>query len=109
MAETNGTKSWTEYFRVITPFLLIVLTWMGSSLNGRLIEINSNISKIDDKLFKHLTNEEIHCPRSIMVTKAEFELVSKMGESQIANIKETIKDELMQLRIELRNPQVYKR
>jgi len=32
-----------------------------------------------------------------------------MRESQIANIKETIKDELMQLRIELRNPQVYKR
>ena len=95
-------RSWTEYFRIISPFLLLVLTWISASINNRL-------ANIEDKLFKHLTNDEIHCPRSIMVPRAEFDLITKMREQQIKDIKDTIKDEFYQLRVEVRNPQVYKR
>ena len=76
-------KSWTEYFRIITPFLLLVLTAIGGSINSRL-------SDIDSKLFKHLTNDEMHSPRSIMVTKAEYSIYQTMRDRQMADIKEQL-------------------
>jgi hypothetical protein len=99
--KANGDRSWTEYFRVITPFLLVVLNGFGFLLYGK-------ITDMDEKLFKHLTNDEIHCPRSIMVTKEQVELITKMRDQQISDIKNVIKDQMEQVRIEIRNPQVYK-
>ncbi len=81
MAEDK--KSWTEYFRVITPFLLLVLTAIGGSINSRL-------SDIDTKLFRHLTNDELHCPRSVMVTKAEYNIYQTMRDRQMLDIKEQL-------------------
>ena len=86
----------------VTPILVTVAIFL---IGGVITTTN----KIDEKLFKHLTNDEIHCPRGIMVTRAEFDLTAKLRDSQIQAIKEIVKDELTQLRVEMRNPQVYKR
>lgn len=79
MMETNGKKAWTENFRIITPMLLTV----GIFMLGNLI---ATTNKIDDKLFKHLTNDEIHAVRATMVSKGEFDIISKMREQQFLNI-----------------------
>ena len=101
MGNSDGQKHWTESFRIFTPILVTVAIFMLGSLQ-------STVSKIDDKLFKHFTNEEIHIPRSTVVTKAEFDLMTKMRDSQVGDLKDAIKDGITQLRIEVRNPQVYK-
>jgi hypothetical protein len=83
MSESNG-KSWTEHFRIITPFLLLIIT-------GFATVINSKLNDIDSKLFHHLTNDEMHCPRSVMVTKAEYDACQRMIESDIKEIKEMLR------------------
>jgi len=84
MAEQNG-KSWTEYFRIITPFLLLVLTLAAGG-------INSKLADIDTKLFKHLTNDEMHCPRSMVIQKPEFDVYQSMRDRQMCDLKEDIKE-----------------
>jgi len=68
---------------VITPFLLLVMTAIGGSINSRLTDI-------DNKMFKHLTNDELHCPRSLMVTKAEYNIYQTMRDRQMADIKDQL-------------------
>ena len=100
--ESNGAKHWTENWRALTPILVTVAIFMLGSLQA-------TVYKIDDKMFKHFTNEEIHIPRSTVVTKAEFDLMTKMRDKQLEDMREIVKDGIAQLRIEVRNPQVYKK
>lgn len=81
----NGQRSWTEYFRVITPFLLLVITGFAAVINSRL-------GDIDNKLFHHLTNDEMHAPRSLMVTKAEYQANLRNLETNIKEIKDMLRD-----------------
>ena len=83
MVETNGKKHWTENFRLITPVLVTIAVFQM----GVLI---STVNKIDDKLFKHLTNDEIHIPRSVIVEKASFDLYQKMRDAQMDSIDKCI-------------------
>ena len=71
---------WTEYFRIITPFLLLVITGFATVINSRLCDI-------DNKLFTHLTNAELHFPRTQVVPKSEFDLTLKNIERQLDDIK----------------------
>lgn len=48
--------------------------------------IISTANKIDEKLFKHLTNDEIHTVRSTVVSRGEFDIVTKMREMQFTRI-----------------------
>lgn len=77
----NGVKKlhWTEYFRVITPFLLLIITYIGG-------DIGNKLKDIDNKMFVHLTNDEIHSPRTQTVSKSEYEMVQKMRDNQWATI-----------------------
>lgn len=74
----NSTRSWTEYFRIITPFLLLILTWLGGGINSRLDKIDNKIDLVDTKLFHHLTNADLHLPRSEIVTCDQFNIYLKM-------------------------------
>ena len=78
-------KHWTENFRAITPILVTVAIFLLAGLR-------SDVSKIDDKLFKHLTNEEIHTPRSLVVSQQAFTLYQTMRDSQMADLKVGIID-----------------
>ncbi len=75
----NG-RSWTEMFRWITPILLSLGLFMLGNLN-------STINKIDDKLFKHLTNDEIHISRNAIVDKNTFEIYQSMRDKQMCELK----------------------
>ena len=50
------------------------------------------ISKLDDKVFRHLTNDDIHAVRSTMVDKNTFDLINQLRAAQIAEIKAEICD-----------------
>ena len=54
----NGTKRTIEVFRLITPVLVTVCIFIVSG-------ISIQLGKLDTKVFTHLTNHEIHIPRSI--------------------------------------------
>jgi len=73
-------KHWTENFRIFTPILVTIAIFMLGNLM-------STTKDIDDKLFKHLTNDDMHVIRSTVVTKAEFDIVSKMREAQFNRIE----------------------
>jgi hypothetical protein len=77
----NG--SWTKY---ITPVLVTIAIFM-------LGVIMSQVNRIDEKLFHHLANDEIHMPRSLYVSKAEFDIQSRFIEKENDRIIKAI-DEL---------------
>ena len=74
---------WTKY---ITPVLVTIAIFMLGS-------IMSQVGRVDDKLFHHLANDEIHMPRSLFVSKAEFDLHSKFSDKETERILKAI-DEL---------------
>ena len=77
----NG--SWTKY---ITPVLVTIAIFM-------LGVIMAQVTRIDEKLFHHLANDEIHMPRSLYVSKAEFDIQSRFIEKENDRIIKAI-DEL---------------
>jgi hypothetical protein len=78
----NG-GGWTKY---ITPVLVTIAIFMLGT-------IMAQVNRIDEKLFHHLANDEIHMPRSLYVSKAEFELQSRFIEKENDRIVKAI-DEL---------------
>jgi hypothetical protein len=52
--------------------------------------IMRQLEDIDAKLFKHLTNDEMHCPRSITVTKPEFLIYQSMRDKQMDEMRNGI-------------------
>ncbi len=86
----NNNRSWTEYFRIIAPFLLLLLTWIGSGINTNLSRLDAKIDNLDTKIFRHLTNEEIHIARNAVVDKNTFEIYQSMRDKQMCDLKEGI-------------------
>jgi hypothetical protein len=78
--EVSNNRHWTEMFRIITPFLLVVITGFAAVINSRL-------GGIEDKLFQHLTNAELHFPRTQVVTKGEFDITLRSIERQLDELK----------------------
>ncbi len=76
-------ESWTKY---ITPVLVTIAIFM-------LGNIMAQVGRVEEKLFHHLSNDEIHMPRSQFVTKAEFEMQSRFAEKETERILKAI-DEL---------------
>ena len=93
MAHENGNgerKAWTESFRVITPILLILVNAMGGMIIANQQDIKLRISELDTKIFKHLTNDELHTPRSMVVSQQAFTIYQTMRDKQMDNINENI-------------------
>jgi len=78
----NG-GGWTKF---ITPVLVTIAIFMLGT-------IMTQVSRIDEKLFHHLANDEIHMPRSLYVSKAEFEMQGRFIEKENDRIIKAI-DEL---------------
>ena len=80
----NGNRfTWMEYLRLVTPFLLFIITFTTTRLVFKLDDI-------DAKLFSHLTNDEIHAPRSMFVDKANFDLYQKMRDREMMALYDTV-------------------
>jgi hypothetical protein len=85
VAEPNGGRQGSEIFRWLTPIMLTVAIAILTSMSN-------TVNKIDDKMFKHLTNDEIHAPRSTYVQKTEFDLYQKFRNEQMTQINSSICD-----------------
>ena len=65
-----------EWFRFITPVLVTVAITMVGGLR-------MDIKSIEDKMFTHLTNENLHMPRGRIASKGEFELYREFTDKKI--------------------------
>jgi len=74
--------NWTKY---ITPVLVTIAIFM-------LGNITMQIARMDEKLFHHLCNADIHMPRSQFVSKAEFDVQCKFVEKENDRIIKAIDD-----------------
>jgi hypothetical protein len=77
------TESKLEWLRLVTPILITIGIFMMGNIMRQLEDI-------DAKLFKHLTNDEMHCPRSITVTKPEFLIYQSMRDKQMDEMRDGI-------------------
>ena len=79
----NGfSKHLLEIFRALTPIGLFIIAFF---LNGLLYDfrsLNGKLDSVDAKIFLHMTNDGIHAPRTLFMTKAEFDTYSKMRDKQ---------------------------
>jgi len=87
----NG--SWTKY---ITPILMTIAIFMLGT-------IMAQVNRIDEKLFEHLANDQIHMPRSQFVSKAEFDLHCKFFEKENDRILKAIDDLRNDLKVKSRD------
>jgi hypothetical protein len=79
-------KSWTEGFRILSPILLLSLNLLAGILISNQKTMTDGITEIDQKLFHHLTNDEMHTPRSLVVEKVEYMAVQKMRDKQFEQL-----------------------
>jgi len=87
----NG--SWTKY---ITPVLMTIAIFMLGT-------IMAQVNRIDEKLFQHLANDQIHMPRSQFVSKAEFDLHCKFFEKENDRIIKAVDDLRNDLKVKSRD------
>jgi len=81
----NKRKEWTEYMRWITPILVTIALFF-------LVSINNKVDAIDEKLFKHLTNDEIHTPKSVVISRAEFSIYQELRSKQMEDFSQGLKE-----------------
>lgn len=78
----TNTSGWTKY---ITPVLVTVAIFM-------LGNITMQINRLEDRVFQHLANDQIHAPKSQFVSKAEFEMQCRFFEKEKEHIIKAIED-----------------
>jgi len=83
MDETKSSKVKIEWFRIITP----VLVTINLFVLGAMFTL---VNDIDNKLFTHLTNEDIHVPRGYNVSQAEFDMYAKFANQERAQVLKAI-------------------
>jgi len=81
----NGSKQAIEWFRLITPVLVTISIFFLSGVSFQL-------HRIDNKLFTHLTNHDIHVPREQIVSQAEFDLHCKFAKENKEDILKAFDD-----------------
>jgi len=86
-------EGWTKY---ITPILVTITIFM-------LGNIMAQMGRVEERLFHHLSNDEIHMPRSQFVSKAEFEIQSRFVEKENDRILRAIDDLRNDLKAEYSN------
>ena len=85
MPEKDDKISWYSFLRYATPTLLVIVLAYVANMNEK-------VGAIDDKIFKHLTNDEIHAPRSIYVERTQFDLYQKMRDRQMESYEAVINE-----------------
>jgi hypothetical protein len=77
-------KDKLEWLRLVTPILVTIGIFLMTNIMRQLEDI-------DAKLFKHLTNDEMHCPRSLTVMKPEFLIYQNMRDKQMDDMREGLR------------------
>jgi len=72
-----------DWLRLATPIGIFVL---GIYIN----QVYSRLTDIDQKLFRHLTNDELHCPRTLVLEKAVFDMYVKSHERELGALQKSL-------------------
>jgi len=78
----QNNTGWTKY---LTPVLVTIAIFM-------LGNITMQLSRLEDRVFQHLANDQIHAPRSQFVSNAEFDLHCKFSEKENDRIVKALED-----------------
>jgi hypothetical protein len=92
MTAERRSKSLLDYVGYLTPIFLFVMGLYVNEIRQNNNMVLAKVNDIDVKLFKHLTNDELHGPRSLMMTKVEFELYQKFRDQQMGELKADLVD-----------------
>jgi len=76
-----------DWLGLVTPILVTIMLFMLQGLNGEIGGIKGDLKETNMMVFKHLTNDELHCPRSVTVTKPEFLIYQNMRDKQMDDIR----------------------
>jgi hypothetical protein len=87
-------------FPVIASMLMTVIIAQGTTIKNDISEIRNDLNQV-------LRNPILQMNKNDIITRYEFSIYQDFRNRQMEDIKGIIKDELGQLRIEIRNPQVY--
>lgn len=83
-------EGWQVYLRLITPLIGFIVMLLVMGVRGDISRLDSNVKELDAKMFKHLTNDELHSPRSIMLPRAEFGIYLEGLNIQLRSINNEI-------------------
>jgi len=71
--------SWFNFTNILVSIAVIIQTTQWAYIIG-----------IDNKMFVHLTNAELHVPRSTVISKDEFNFYQMMRDRQMSEIKDSL-------------------
>ena len=74
----------------VTNMLVGIALAINAIVFAQLWGLGCKIDDVDNKIFIHMTNHDIHVPRSTMVSRAEFDLINDIRAAQFADIKENL-------------------
>lgn len=80
-------KDWLQY---VTPLLLSVCIFWMQGIDKSIDKVDLAVKETNAMVFKHLTNDEMHTPRSIAVMKPEFTIYQSMRDQQVKDQKDQL-------------------
>jgi len=87
MSSLNNGNGWRVATAVICALITVVTTLSLFITTG----LRGDIAKIEDNLYDHFTNAEIHIPRAQVVSQAEFYMYCYTADKRTDEILEEIK------------------
>lgn len=85
-AKRSDMNDWREWIRLLTPVGIFVIGLYIAQVNGNITDVKEAIAKVQEQLFHHLTNDDIHTPKNIVVSQAEFKVYQEMRATQMETL-----------------------
>lgn len=89
--------NWKDYANILGAAFGFVVMLVVANTNGNISEIKGNVTEIKGQLFTHLTNHELHTPRTVVeeqlkdkVSTEQFVIYQTMRDRQMTDIKESL-------------------
>jgi len=83
-----------SWLRLVTPILLIFISFYINTIDKKISCLDNTLATLDERILKHMMNDEMHTPKSMVVTKAEFSIYQEMRNDQMTSLK----DDMFELR-----------
>jgi hypothetical protein len=97
----NNNGGWMSYLRLTTPAMVLILGFYINSVRSDIQRVSDNnvcqiqelkvsVEAMRGEIVHHLTNSELHVPRSTVVSLDEFRLYQSVRDKQMADLKDGI-------------------
>jgi len=81
----NGAMLWRRIAMIIAGAFLSINTII-------LMTIRTDVVDMNNKIFTHLTNHDIHIPREQLVSSAEYSMFQRINEEKLRDVSQSMKD-----------------